>query len=310
MEDLNFYDQDFYNQYIHDQYIKYEPYIQRAKQTLKEFFRKRKTPFYFRQLQVYFESESYHITTAQAIYELVDEGLLKTIPYQVGANKVVFVVSTKVAQNEKTQRTLESHMRTIAKVVAKYDSSEVSKDLGDHFESLVTQELRANQLHIDSIHTRSYKGKEWTATNHTLDLIADYEDGPAFGIEAKNQLASIERMELYVKLAMCKYLGLKPIFIVRYMPWSFVPYVTAEGGFVLTLGDQIYPLGYRKLCQEIQDKLSLSESQVSKRLKDLAPKMRTRWPIQVSTFLPEDACQRLSYWLKTGRLPLPKSSIN
>ena len=45
MEDLNLYDQDFYNQYI-----KYEPYIQRAKQTLKEFFRKRKTPFYFRQL--------------------------------------------------------------------------------------------------------------------------------------------------------------------------------------------------------------------------------------------------------------------
>ena len=148
--------------------------------------------------------------------------------------------------------------------------------------------------------------KEWTATNHTLDLIADYEDGRAFGVEAKNQLASIERKGLSVKLEMCEYLGLKPIFIVRYMPWSFVPDVTRKGGFVLTLGDQIYPLGYRRLCQEIQDKLSLSESQVSKRLKDLAPKMRTRWPVQVRTFLPEDACERLSYWLKTGRLPLPK----
>lgn len=298
MEDFSFY----------DQYLKYEPYIQRAKQILKEFFRKRKTPFYFRQLQVYFESESYHITTAQAIYELVEERLLKPIPYQVGANKVTFVVSTKVAESDKAQRALKSHMRRIAKAVAKYDSSEVSKDLGDHFESLVIQELRANQLHIDSIHTHSYKGKEWTDTDHTLDVIADYEDGRAFGVEVKNQLASIERKELNIKLEMCQYLGLKPIFIVRYMPWSFVPDVTGKGGFVLTLGDQIYPLGYRKLCEEIQDKLSLSETHISRSLKSLAPKMRTRWPVQVRTFLPKDACERLSYWLKTGRLPLPKSN--
>jgi len=302
MEDFIFDDQ------YDNEYLKYEPYIQRAKQILKEFFRQRKTPFYFRQLQVYFESELYHITTAQAVYQLEDEGFLKRIPFQLPANEVIFVFPAKILESGKAQRILKSHMTRTAKVVAKYDSSEVSKDLGDHFESLVRYELRANQLHIDSIHTRAYKGKEWTTTAHTFDVIADCEDGRAFGIEAKNQLASIERRELDTKLQMCDYLGLKPIFIVRYMPWSFVPDVTAKGGFVLTLGDQIYPLGYRKLCHEIQDKLSFSETQISRRLKSLAPKMRTRWPIQVSTCLPEDACRRLSYWLKTGRLPSPKSN--
>lgn len=194
-------------------------------------------------------------------------------------------------------------------MVAKYDSEEVSKDLGDHLESLVKHELRANQLHIDSVHSRFYKGQEWTYTEHTLDIIADYENGPAFGVEVKNQLASIERKELSIKLEMCKYLGLKPIFIVRYMPWDYVPLVTARQGLVLTLGDQLYPLGYRKLCREIQAKLSLPKTHISSRLKNLAPKMRMVWPVRIATSLPEDACQRLSYWLKTGKLPLPKPGL-
>jgi len=303
MEDFSFDDE-----YV-DQYLKYEPYTQRAKRILKEFFRQRKTPFYFRQLQVYFESEVFHIATAQAVYQLENEGFLKRSPCRVSANEVIFVFPARILETNKAQQILESHMTSTAKVVAKYDSSEVSRDLGEHFESLVSHELRANQLHIDSIHTRSYKGKEWTTTLHTLDVIADCEDGRAFGVEAKNQLASIEKDELDIKLEMCDYLGLKPIFIVRYMPWSFVPAVTDKGGFVLTLGDQIYPLGYRKLCQEIQNKLSLSETQISRRLKDLAPKIRTRWPVRVSTSLPEDACQRLSYWLRTGRLPPRKSNM-
>jgi hypothetical protein len=52
-----------------------------------------------------------------------------------------------------------------------------------------------------------------------------------------------------------------------------------------------------------QDKLSVTSGKVSEKLKTLAPKMRTQWPIVIATEIPEDARNRLSYWLKTGKFP-------
>jgi len=294
------------SQTFNNTYDKQAPYIQQAKNAIKEFFRWRKTPFHFSQLKVLFETQFFHITTAQAIYELINEGLLHPISCKAGANNVTFVVPSRVASSPKNKRILESHMRTKAKAIALYDSPDISRDLADHFEALVKHELRANQLQIVSTHTNSYKGKQWTKSKANLDFIADYPDGRAFGIQAKNELKSIEKEELSEQMDICDCLEIKPIFIVRYMPWSLVPLVTDREGFVLTLGTQMYPLGHKKLCQQIQDKLSLPENQISKKLRDIAPKMRTKWPIEVSTELPEDACKRLAYWLKTGKIP-PRS---
>lgn len=284
----------------------YTPFVRQAKAAIKEFFRWRKTPFHFRQLEVLFETQFFHITTAQAIYELINEGYLKPIPFQAGANKVTFIVPTKVTTSSKPQGILRSHMQTKAKAIALYDSPEISKDLGDHFEALVKLELRANQLQIVSTNTNSYKGKHWTKSNANLDIIADYPDGRAFGTQAKNELKSIEKEELLEQMEICDFLGVKPLFIVRYMPWSFVPLVIDRGGFVITLGTQIYPLGHRKICQQIKDKLSIPEDRVSKRLRQIAPKMRTQWPTEVGTELPEGACKRLAYWLLTGEIPPPQ----
>ena len=282
------------------------PQTQQAKTALKEFFRWRKTPFHFGQLKVLFETQFFHIATVQALYELINEGYLQPLPpYQAGANKVTFVISTKTLL-QKNKKILQAHMKTKAKAISLYDSPETSKDLADHFESLVRHELRANQLRICATHANSYKGKQWKKSNANLDFIADYPDGRAFGVQAKNELKHMEKQELIDQLDICSYLGIKPIFIVRYMPFGLVPLVTGRNGFVLIIGTQIYPIGYKRICEQIQDKLSIPESQVSRKLREIAPKMRTRWPIAVSTQLPEDDCQRLAYWLKTGKLP-PRS---
>jgi len=259
--------------------------IPQAKKALKEFFRWRNTPFHFRQLGVLFETQFFHITAAQATYELINDGFLQPLPpMQAGANKVTFIVPTRVLSSQNKKHILQSHMKAKAKIISLYDSSEISKDLADHFESLVKHELRANQLQI----------------------VAKHPDGRAFGIQAKNELKHIEKQELLEQLEICSCLKIKPVFVVRYMPFTFVPTVTARGGFVLILGIQLYPIGHKKICQQIQDKLSIPESQLSNRLRKIAPKMRTRWPIEVATELPEDASNRLSYWLKTGKMP-PRS---
>lgn len=279
-------------------------YVKEAKKALREFFRWRNAPFHFRQLEVLFETQFYHIATAQAIYQLINEGFLQAqAPIQAGGNQITFVVPGRVLSSQKNERILQAHMEAKAKVVALYDSAEVSKDLGDHFEALVRHELRANQLQIVATHANAYKGRQWHKSKANLDFIADYPDGQAFGIQAKNELKHIELDELLEQLDICACLRIKPVFIVRYMPWSFIPYVTNKHGFAATLGTQLYPIGYKKICEQIQDKLSIPENKVSRKLREIAPKMRTKWPIEVSTELPRDASSRLSHWFKTGKLP-------
>jgi hypothetical protein len=280
-----------------------ERYTKQALRALTEFYRSRNTPFHFRHLQVLFETQYFHISTDKAIRRLIDRGLLSALPFQAGANQVSFLVPIRAVRSPKGKSIVESHMKNKAKVIALYDNPEMSKDLGDHFESLVKLELRANQLRIVATHTNSYKGKQWMKSKANLDVIAEHRDGRAFGIQAKNELKGIEKEELLEQLDICDFLQVKPLFIVRYMPWDFVPAVVKRGGFVLTLGTQLWPIGHRKLCEQIQEKMSIPHSHVSTKLKQIAPKMRTRWPIAVLTELPEDAASRLAYWLETGRIP-------
>lgn len=271
-------------------------FIKQANRALQLFFRWRKTPFYLRQLQVLFETQFFHITTTQAIYQLVDEGILSKIPYQTPSTHLEFIVPSKVAQNPQASKALHAHMKVKARLVDKYSLKEVTKDLGDHLESLVKQELRANGLKNIQHEANSYGGKTWNKTGHDLDFIADYPYGIAFGVEVKNELGHIDPKEFSIKLEMCQYLGLRPIFIVRYMPWSFTPSVTQQGGYMITLGNQIYPLGYRRFVQELKSKLSLPYVRTSEILMSIAPKLRQEWPLEVRTDLPEDVSLRLATW--------------
>jgi len=47
----------------------------------------------------------------------------------------------------------------------------------------------------------------------------------------KNTLPYIPRDEFVIKLKMCKFLGLKPVFAVRWMPKSYIYEAYTKGGF-------------------------------------------------------------------------------
>jgi len=162
--------------------------VKQAKQALSLFFRWRKIPFYLRQLQVLFETQFFHITTTQAIYQLVDDGMLAKIPFDTASTHLEFIVPSKVAQNPQASKALHAHMKVKAKLVDKYSLKEVTDDLGDNLESLVKQELRANGLINIQKESNSYGGKVWTKTGHDLDFIAEHPHGVAFGIEVKSEL--------------------------------------------------------------------------------------------------------------------------
>lgn len=76
---------------------------------------------------------------------------------------------------------------------------------------------------------REYEGRKWEQTAHDLDRVFE-RDGVRYGVEIKNTLPYIDRRELQIKLAMCEALGLRPLFIMRSAPKSYIHQVNQAGG--------------------------------------------------------------------------------
>jgi hypothetical protein len=70
-------------------------------------------------------------------------------------------------------------------------------------------------------------------------------------------LKYIPRDELSVKTKMCEHLGLRPLFIVRGAPKSYINEVRLLGGFTLVFKYQLYPFGQKAFADEVRDALRL-----------------------------------------------------
>ena len=60
-----------------------------------------------------------------------------------------------------------------------------------------------------------------------------------------------------IKVAMCEFLGLRPLFIVRMAPKNYVNEVQEAGGFTLIFKYQLYPFGQRVFANKVMDMLRL-----------------------------------------------------
>ena len=95
-----------------------------------------------------------------------------------------------------------------------------------------------------------------TRTDHNLDRIY-VRDGIAYGTEIKNTLPYIPADELATKILLCQFLDLKPLFIVRFAPKSYIEDTRREGGFTLVFKYQLYPFGYAELAKRVRSALNL-----------------------------------------------------
>lgn len=103
---------------------------------------------------------------------------------------------------------------------------------------------------------KEYNDKKWEKTGHDLDFVFS-RDGVAYGCEIKNKLGYIDKEELEVKLEMCAYFGIKPLFIMRYSPKTYNKMIYENGGFALIFETQIYELSQERLVEKIKDVLRL-----------------------------------------------------
>jgi hypothetical protein len=144
----------------------------------------------------------------------------------------------------------------VINLVRRFSDATFARAIGFQGELLVDATLpRAAFVPVDR-NVRSFNGKTWTATGHDLDRVVS-RHGIHYGVEIKNTLPYIPRDELRIKLAMCKYLGLMPLFISRMAPKNYNYQIIQQGGVSWILGSQFYPFGYQDLAQRVRVELQL-----------------------------------------------------
>jgi hypothetical protein len=228
-----------------------DSYVDLAKEDLKTLFgAESESVFYQRQLQVMFEKDYFHWVTVRALAELVGEGVIaaETVPLP-GTGTITFYRSIG-------HRYWKRDAEEILKLVSRFSESSFTYALGAQGETLFDAALPTVGFMPTGMKVRSYGATEWTASKHDLDRVFE-RDGVAYGTEIKNSLSYMEKDEMEIKVAMCKHLGLRPLFIVRMAPKSYVRFVAEEGGFTLIFKHQLYPFGQKGFADEVHSRLRL-----------------------------------------------------
>jgi len=258
-----------------------DPAFIACKDSLTQFFKRKHTPYYLTQLEVLFEKQYFHWITYRAIKSLVSDGYLTEYPITTKyGSPVIFVTRSTPQSTERDQITL-THIKSKVKLIETISKPEFTAVIGKHLQFLVKYELRANSFTIETEDSNEYRGEKWTKTGHDLDFIATHTKGFAIGVEVKNTLPYIPRDEFDIKLEMCQYLGLKPVFAIRWMPKSYIYEAYTNGGFGWLFEYQAYPLGFDAMAEKIRKGLGL--------------------PVKVTPELASDAQIRFSKWVRRQR---------
>jgi hypothetical protein len=206
--------------------------------------------FYERQIEVLYERRFFHWITRRALGELAGEG-------KIGSELLPLIhpINLRFYWSRKL-RYWRREAEVIRALVARYSSQDFTRGLGRQGEMLFDAALPTGGFMPKAKNVREYGDRRWTVTDHNLDRVFE-KDAIAYGVEVKNTLVYISRQELGIKLAICEHLGLRPLFVVRAAPKSYIHQVNAAGGYVVVFRWQLYPFGQEALAEEVRDRLGL-----------------------------------------------------
>lgn len=208
--------------------------------------------FYQRQIEVKYEATFFHWITAKALNELSAEGVISSSLTQLSGNaNIRFYWSPR-------NRYWKRQSNATRKLVLTFSASNMTHAIGKQGEVMFDASLpRVGLLPVSPFkNVRSFGDRSWTETKHDLDRVFT-RDGINYGVEIKNTLSYIEKGELDVKLRMCAHLQLRPLFIMRMAPKSYMHLIQQQGGFGLLFGKQLYPYGADALARQVSQELNL-----------------------------------------------------
>lgn len=228
-----------------------DAYVEDAKAALTGFFAERTGEvFYLKQLEVLFEKRFFHWITAKAANQLIADEVLRAEerPLLKGT-RVKFVF-------HRSHRYYRRQVNRSLSIIREYSRPGIARACGRQAEVLFLHGLASRGFLPVGEETREYKGRKWVKTGHDLDFIVE-RDGRAYGCEVKNTWDYIDRAEMRVKLDVCEFLGLTPLFIMRYAPKTYLDEIYRRGGTFVIFEWRILPLGQEGLAEQIRETLGL-----------------------------------------------------
>lgn len=225
-----------------------DKYQERARKDLLVFFNQeinKNKVFYSRQLEIIFEKRYYHWITNRALRDLIVSGIVLSEEYDLnnaGSVKLVW---------HRSFRYYKRAAREIADLVDEYSLPSLSADIGLRGEMLTLEAFAINGFNLMERESNKFGNKVWLESDHNLDFIFS-KDEINYGVEVKNMLGYMEYKELEAKVKMCDFLGLKPIFVARMLPQTWINEVREFGGFSLIMGYQFYPISFKELAKKVR----------------------------------------------------------
>jgi hypothetical protein len=236
------------------------------------------TVYYGRQLEIALEETFYHWITKKALNELAAERKIQ-MSVEASGDIVAHMYFPRGYRYARRQ------IGETLKLIAEFSDSRFTRALGGYGEMLADVGFADTGFRVRGRNVTTVGKLTWNETKHNLDRLVE-RDGERYGVEIKNQLGYIDQTEFQIKLAMCKHFKIRPLFIARMMPRSYIYAVQQEGGFCLILENQHYPLLADDLASRVRAKLKL--------------------PVRVIRALPDTTFRRFERWHEGGHAPLKK----
>ncbi len=206
--------------------------------------------FFSRQLEVQYEDKYFHWITNRAIRDLENEGYVKSDKRKMktgGDIKLYY---------HKGFRYYKRSANNIVALVETYSDKDFGESIGIQGELMIQSGFAGCQFIQMGTETRTYNGKTWTETEHNLDFIYE-RDGISYGVEVKNTLSYMDKVEFDIKIELCQHLGIRPVFAVRMLPRAWINDLVDAGGFALIFKYQLYPVAHRDFAKKIRTELKL-----------------------------------------------------
>jgi hypothetical protein len=200
--------------------------------------------------------------------ELAESGKVGFIEEQLEQHKAHFFYPAR-------HRYPRRQIKEIIGLIASFSEPSFTRAVGHHGEMLVESGFARTGFRILQQKVRAVERRQWEETNHDLDFLIE-RDGIRYGVEVKNQLGYIDMKEFQTKLKMCAYWDIRPMFITRQMPASYIHEVHQAGGYSLLTINQNYPLLADSLARNVRDTLNLPIA-VIQRFPDTALTRFERW---------------------------------
>lgn len=228
-----------------------DPAVQELEPQILALFESDPTQVYYEtQLAVRFEKDFFHWVTVRALKDLrlrnrVSSELLELRP----KTPIRFYFHRK-------NRYWRRRAAEIRSIVLSFSDQTFTNSLGVQGELLIDAGLPRVGFQPMAFNVKSWAGQTWTKTGHDLDRVFA-RDGVNYGTEIKNRLSYLPQIEFNAKLEMCEHLGLRPLFVARMMPKTYIDDVNRAGGFCLIMKYQFYPIAHKPLATLVSTNLQL-----------------------------------------------------